>query len=301
MDTQLLVDRVTREVMSALQGTTAAAPAAASAACALENGLSCEECGQCVTNRPDFIDGLISGGVCRLSTQLGIGPVEARIARMIDHTLLKPDATEEQITQLCREAATYCFASVCVNPIWVELCAKLLRRSGVKVCTVIGFPLGATTTSAKAYETRDTIGKGAGEVDMVINVGLIKSRQYSRVREDIRAVVRATRPNLLVKVILETCLLTDEEKVRACELSVAAGADFVKTSTGFSTGGATVEDIALMRRTVGPEIGIKASGGVRSFEDAEAMVKAGATRLGASAGLKIIQAQDAAGSGGTNY
>lgn len=301
MDTQLLVDRVTREVMSALQGTTAAAPAAASAACALENGLSCEECGQCVTNRPDFIDGLISGGVCRLSTQLGIGPVEARIARMIDHTLLKPDATEEQITQLCREAATYCFASVCVNPIWVELCAKLLRRSGVKVCTVIGFPLGATTTSAKAYETRDTIGKGAGEVDMVINVGLIKSRQYSRVREDIRAVVRATRPNLLVKVILETCLLTDEEKVRACELSVEAGADFVKTSTGFSTGGATVEDIALMRRTVGPEIGIKASGGVRSFEDAEAMVKAGATRLGASAGLKIIQAQDAAGSGGTNY
>ncbi len=301
MDTQLLVDRVTREVMTALRGTTRTAPAASSAACALENGLSCEECGQCVTNRPDFIEGLISGGVCRLSTQLGIGPVEARIARMIDHTLLKPDATEEQITQLCREAATYCFASVCVNPIWVDLCARLLRRSGVKVCTVIGFPLGATTTGAKAYETRDTIGKGAGEVDMVINVGLIKSRQYSRVREDIRAVVRATRPNILVKVILETCLLTDEEKVRACQLSVEAGADFVKTSTGFSTGGATIEDIALMRRTVGPEIGVKASGGVRNFEDAEAMVKAGATRLGASAGLKIIKAQDAAGSGGTNY
>ncbi len=301
MDTQLLVDRVTREVISALQGGPAAPPAPSSASCTVENGLNCRDCGQCVTNRPDFIDGLISGGVCRLSTQLGIGPVEARIARMIDHTLLKPDATEEQITELCREAATYCFASVCVNPIWVELCAKLLRRSGVKVCTVIGFPLGATTTSAKAYETRDTIGKGAGEVDMVINVGLIKSRQYSRVREDIRAVVRATRPNLLVKVILETCLLTDEEKVKACELSVEAGADFVKTSTGFSTGGATVEDIALMRRTVGPEIGVKASGGVRNFEDAEAMVKAGATRLGASAGLKIIKAQDAAGSGGTNY
>lgn len=301
MDTQLLVDRVTREVMSALQDGPAAPPVPSSTSCTVENGLSCQDCGQCVTNRPDFIDGLISGGVCRLSTQLGIGPVEARIARMIDHTLLKPDATEEQITQLCREAATYCFASVCVNPIWVELCAKLLRRSGVKVCTVIGFPLGATTTAAKAYETRDTIGKGAGEVDMVINVGLIKSRQYSRVREDIRAVVRATRPNLLVKVILETCLLTDEEKVKACELSVEAGADFVKTSTGFSTGGATVEDISLMRRTVGPEIGVKASGGVRSFEDAEAMVKAGATRLGASAGLKIIKARDAAGSGGTNY
>ncbi len=301
MDTQVLVDRVTREVMAALNGSPSPAPAADSS-CNVENGLSCLECGQCVTNRPEFIDGLISYGVCRISTQLGIGPVEAKIARMIDHTLLKPEATEEQITQLCQEAATYCFASVCINPIWVELCAKLLRRSGVKVCTVIGFPLGATTTETKAYETRSSIGKGATEIDMVINVGLMKSRQYHRVREDIRAVVRATRPNILVKVILETCLLSDEEKVKACELSVEAGADFVKTSTGFSTGGATVEDIALMRKVVGPEIGVKASGGVRSFEDAEAMVKAGATRLGASAGLKIIQAKEGAQSGGgSNY
>jgi deoxyribose-phosphate aldolase len=300
MDTQLLVDRVTREVMAALNSQPSAVPSADSA-CSVENGLSCLECGQCVTKRPDFIDGLVIGGVCRLSTQLGIGPVEAKIARMIDHTLLKPEATEDQITELCREAATYCFASVCVNPIWVELCARLLRRSGVKVCTVIGFPLGSTTSETKAYETRDTIGKGAGEIDMVINVGLIKSRQYSRVGEDIRSVVRATRPNILVKVILETCLLTDEEKVKACELAVEAGADFVKTSTGFSTGGATVEDIALMRKTVGLEIGVKASGGVRSFEDAEAMVKAGATRLGASAGLKIIRAKDAAAAGGSNY
>lgn len=301
MDTQALVDRVTRDVMAALNSSPAA-PSSGGSACNVENGLSCLECGQCVTKRPAFIDGLVSGGVCRLSTQLGIGPVEAKIARMIDHTLLKPEATEEQVTQLCREAATYCFASVCVNPIWVELCAKLLRRSGVKVCTVIGFPLGATTTEAKAYETRDTVGKGAGEIDMVINVGLMKSRQYGRVREDIRSVVRATRPNILVKVILETCLLTDEEKVKACELAVEAGADFVKTSTGFSTGGATVEDIALMRKTVGPEIGVKASGGVRSFEDAEAMVKAGATRLGASAGLKIIRAPAVAKSGGgANY
>ncbi|MDP8234850.1 MAG: deoxyribose-phosphate aldolase, partial [Candidatus Erginobacter occultus] len=260
MDTQLLVDRVTREVMAALNSQPSSVPSADSA-CNVENGLSCLECGQCVTKRPDFIDGLVTGGVCRLSTQLGIGPVEAKIARMIDHTLLKPEATEEQVTELCREAATYCFASVCVNPIWVELCAKLLRRSGVKVCTVIGFPLGSTTSETKAYETRDTIGKGAGEIDMVINVGLIKSRQYSRVGEDIRSVVRATRPNILVKVILETCLLSDEEKVKACELAVDAGADFVKTSTVFSTGGATVEDNALMRTTVGPEIGVKASGG----------------------------------------
>jgi deoxyribose-phosphate aldolase len=301
MDNQALIDRVTREVMVALKNPTTATAAEADSTCNVESGLDCLECGQCVTNRPDFINGLITVGVCRLSTQLGIGPVEAKIARMIDHTLLKPDATEEQVTQLCREAATYCFASVCVNPIWVELCAKLLRRSGVKVCTVIGFPLGATTTSAKAYETRDTIGKGAGEIDMVINVGLMKSRQYSRVREDIRAVVRATRPNILVKVILETCLLTDDEKVKACELSVEGGADYVKTSTGFSSGGATVNDIALMRKTVGPEIGVKASGGVRTFEDAEALIKAGATRLGASAGLKIIQANSGAASGGSNY
>ncbi len=299
MDTTALIDRVTREVMSSLQNKPPAP--AADSSCTVESGLSCLECGQCVTKRPVFIDGLVSSGVCRLSTQLGIGPVEAKIARMIDHTLLKPEATEEQVAELCREAATYCFASVCVNPIWVELCAKLLRRSGVKVCTVIGFPLGSTTTETKSYETRDTIGKGATEIDMVINVGLMKSRQYSRVREDIRAVVRATRPNILVKVILETCLLTDEEKAKACELSVDAGADFVKTSTGFSTGGATVEDIALMRKVVGPEIGVKASGGVRSFEDAEAMVKAGATRLGASAGLKIIRAPDAASAPSPNY
>ncbi|MDP8214699.1 MAG: deoxyribose-phosphate aldolase [Candidatus Euphemobacter frigidus] len=296
MDTQALIERVTKEVMAALEGD---APSALSAsACAVENGASCLECGQCVTNRPGLINALILNGVCRISTQLGIGEVEAKIAHMIDHTLLKPEATEDQIRQLCREASTYCFASVCINPVWIELSAKLLRRSGVNVCTVIGFPLGADTSETKAYETRDAIAKGATEIDMVINVGLIKSRQYRRVEEDIRGVVRATRPNILVKVILETCLLTDEEKVKACELSVEAGADFVKTSTGFSTGGATVEDIALMRKVVGPEIGVKASGGVRSFDDAQAMVQAGATRLGASASLKIIRVKDAGGSSG---
>ena len=299
MDTAALIERVTKEVMAALEGGAASDPASAS--CSVENGADCLECGQCVTKRPDFIESLVSNGVCRISTQLGIGAVEAKIAHMIDHTLLKPEATEDQIRQLCREAASYCFASVCINPVWIELCAKLLRRSGVKVCTVIGFPLGADTSETKAYETRDAIGKGATEVDMVINVGLIKSREYKRVKDDIRSVVRATRPNILVKVILETCLLTDEEKVKACELAVEAGADFVKTSTGFSTGGATIEDIALMRKVVGPEIGVKASGGVRSFDDAEKMVKAGATRLGASAGLKIIRAKDAAAGGPSNY
>lgn len=300
MDTAALIERVTKKVMAALEGGAASDPASAS--CSVENGASCLECGQCVTKRPDFIESLVSNGVCRISTQLGIGAVEAKIAHIIDHTLLKPEATEDQIRQLCREAADYCFASVCINPVWIELCAKLLRRSGVKVCTVIGFPLGADTSETKAYETRDAIGKGANEVDMVINVGLIKSRQYRRVKDDIRSVVRATRPNILVKVILETCLLTDEEKVKACELAVEAGADFVKTSTGFSTGGATVEDIALMRKVVGPEIGVKASGGVRSFDDAEKMVKAGATRLGASAGLKIVKARDAGeASSSTNY
>ena len=299
MDTTALIERVTREVMASLaEGTT---PPPANAPCAVEGGDICADCGQCAVKRPDFIQSLVSNGVCRISTQLGIGEVEAKIGHMIDHTLLKPEATEDQVRQLCQEAASYCFASVCINPVWIELCAKLLRRSGVKVCTVIGFPLGADTSETKAYETRDAIGKGANEVDMVINVGLIKSREYKRVKDDIRSVVRATRPNILVKVILETCLLTDEEKVKACELAVEAGADFVKTSTGFSTGGATVEDIALMRKVVGPDIGVKASGGVRSFEDAEAMVKAGATRLGASAGLKIVKAKDAAAGGPSNY
>lgn len=299
MDTSALIERVTREVMASLSSDATAA--AVTSSCSVDRGADCLECGQCVVKRADFIENLVSCGVCRISTQLGIGEVEAKIAHMIDHTLLKPEATEDQIRQLCQEAASYCFASVCINPVWIELCAKLLRRSGVKVCTVIGFPLGADTSETKAFETRNAIGKGANEVDMVINVGLIKSWEYKRVKDDIRSVVRATRPNILVKVILETCLLTDEEKVKACELAVEAGADFVKTSTGFSSGGATLEDIALMRKVVGPDIGVKASGGVRSFKDAEAMIKVGATRLGASAGLKIIKAKAPAAAGPSNY
>lgn len=209
-------------------------------------------------------------------------------ANLIDHTLLKPEVTESQIKQLCEEAKTYSFASVCVNPTWVKYCAEQLSQTDVKVCTVIGFPLGASTSAVKAFETKDAIANGAGEIDMVINIGALKDGQYDAVRADIAAVVEAAN-GTLVKVIIETCLLTDVEKVKACELAVQAGADFVKTSTGFSTGGATVEDVALMRETVGPSIGVKASGGVRSLEDLKKMIAAGATRIGASSGVAIME------------
>lgn len=211
------------------------------------------------------------------------------IAKYIDHTLLKPEATKEQITKICEEAKEYNFASVCVNPTWVSYASELLKGSEVKVCTVIGFPLGATTTETKVFETKNAIENGATEVDMVINIGALKSGQKEIVKEDIRKVVEAASGKALVKVIIETSLLTDDEKVLACQLSVNAGADFVKTSTGFSTGGATVADIQLMRKTVGPDLGVKASGGVRSAEDAQNMINAGATRIGASSGVQIVQ------------
>ena len=216
-------------------------------------------------------------------------PTAERVAGMIDHTLLKPTASEEQIRALCAEALEYRFASVCVNPTWVPLCARLLAGSPVKVCTVVGFPLGATLTAAKACETQQAIAAGAQEVDMVINIGALKSGQDQVVQADIAAVVDAARPaGAITKVIIETTYLTEDEKIRACLLSKAAGADFVKTSTGFGPGGATVEDVALMRRTVGPEMGIKAAGGIRTAADALAMIAAGATRIGASAGARIV-------------
>jgi deoxyribose-phosphate aldolase len=212
-----------------------------------------------------------------------------RVAGMIDHTLLKPTATEEQIRALCAEARQYRFASVCINPAWVPLCARLLAGSPVKVCTVVGFPLGATLTAVKAYETQQVIAAGAQEVDMVINVGALKSGQDQVVQDDIAAVVNAARPaGALTKVIIETTYLTEDEKIRACLLTKAAGADFVKTSTGFGPSGATVEDVALMRQTVGPEMGLKAAGGIRTAADAQAMIAAGATRIGASAGARIV-------------
>jgi len=209
-------------------------------------------------------------------------------ARMIDHTLLKAEATQEQIEKLCVEAKQFSFASVCVNPTWVKYSSELLQESDVLVCTVIGFPLGASTSAVKAFEVKDAIANGAKEVDMVINIGALKDKKYDVVQADIAAVVEAAKGSALVKVIIEACLLTEEEKVKACELSVAAGADYVKTSTGFSTGGATAEDIALMRKTVGPELGVKASGGVRSLEDMKKMIEAGATRIGASSGVAIM-------------
>ncbi|WML43170.1 deoxyribose-phosphate aldolase [Neobacillus sp. PS3-40] len=211
------------------------------------------------------------------------------IAKMIDHTLLKADAKKEEIIKIVEEAKQYKFASVCINPTWVKTAAELLSDTPeVKVCTVIGFPLGAATSETKAFETRNAIENGATEVDMVINISALQDKQDIVVVDDIRAVVEAAKGKALTKVIIETCLLSDEEKVRACELAVKAGADYVKTSTGFSTGGATVSDIRLMRKTVGPDVGVKASGGVRSREDALAMIEAGATRIGASSGIAIV-------------
>ncbi len=220
-----------------------------------------------------------------------------KIAGLIDHTALKPETTKEQIHKLCAEAMEYGFVSVCVNPCYVSLCSRLLQNTAVKVCTVIGFPLGAATSAAKAAEASDAIENGANEIDMVINVGAIKSGDFEYVKQDIEAVVQAAKGKALVKVILETCLLTDEEKKISCRLCKEAGADFVKTSTGFSTGGATVEDIKLMREMVKPDLGVKASGGIRDYETAKAMVDAGASRIGASASVAIAEKEKSSGNG----
>ncbi|HFR3775151.1 TPA: deoxyribose-phosphate aldolase [Streptococcus suis] len=217
-----------------------------------------------------------------------------KLNKYIDHTILKPETSKEQVAQILAEAKEYDFASVCVNPTWVTYAAQELKDSDVKVCTVIGFPLGANTPAVKAFETKDAIENGADEIDMVINIGALKSKNDELVLEDIKAVVKASGDKL-VKVIIETCLLTEEEKVKACQLSKEAGADFVKTSTGFSTGGATVEDVALMRKTVGSDMGVKASGGARSYEDAIAFIEAGATRIGASSGVAIMKGEKADG------
>ena len=213
------------------------------------------------------------------------------IAAMIDHTLLKPEATPAQIEKLCAEAAEYHFASVCVNPVYIPLAARLLKGTGVKVCCVVGFPLGAIAPEQKAAEAASCAAMGAEELDMVIHVGAAKACDWALVQRDIEGVVKAAAGHT-VKVIIETCLLTDEEKVKACEAAKAAGAHFVKTSTGFSTGGATTHDIALMRKTVGPEMGVKASGGIRDYETAMAMIEAGANRIGASAGIAIVAAAE---------
>lgn len=280
-----LVEIITREVLVAIAEQKARAALPEGQHC----NLNCAE-GLCVKTCFDQTGRVVGAGAERISSTLGGIPQNLNLAGMIDHTLLKPDATPDQIAQLCFEARKYGFASVCINPAWVSLCAQLLQGSPVKVCTVIGFPLGASAPEVKAFETQNAIDHGATEIDMVINIGALKARDLDLVAKDIRGVVAAAHARgPIVKVILETVLLTDEEKTIGSLISKEAGADFVKTSTGFAGGGATVHDVALMRRVVGHEMGIKAAGGVRTYEDAESMVKAGATRIGASAGVKIIQ------------
>jgi len=281
-----VIERIIREVVAEKLGTS--------------GGHSCKgDCkegvcldGLCVVHNAVGVKNIVSNGASRITAGRGIeaaGGVSADLARMIDHTLLKPEATPGEVQKLCEEAKKFTFASVCINAGYVPLCARLLRGSPVRVCTVIGFPLGATSTATKAFETEQAIRDGAQEVDMVINVGMLKAGELQYVERDIAAVVNAARrQKVLTKVIIETALLTDEEKVKVCLLAKKVGADFVKTSTGFAKGGATAGDIALMRRVVGSAMGVKASGGVRSREDALAMVASGADRIGASASVRIV-------------
>ncbi len=244
-----------------------------------------------VVTQPKAVNHIVGAGAERIAAGLGIGEVlpDKGLAKKIDHTLLKPEATTSEIKSLCEEAKKFDFASVCVNPCHVPLCSSLLKNTDVKVCTVIGFPLGANTTETKRFETEQAISNGAQEVDMVINIGQLKTGNYEYVFNDVNQVVLAAKKNGAVcKVILETALLTDEEKIKACLICKEAGADFVKTSTGFSKGGATAGDVALMKYVVGSAVGVKASGGIRSREDADAMIASGADRIGASASVKIM-------------
>jgi deoxyribose-phosphate aldolase len=282
-----LVEVIAREVLIALDEQEYHTTQPAGEYCSSE----CAE-GICVDTCFNRVGEVVSAGASRLTSQLGSIPDDPDIAGMIDHTLLKPDATADQIAQLCYEARKFKFASVCINPTHVKLCAELLQGTQVRVCTVIGFPLGASSPEVKAFEAQTALEDGATEIDMVLNIGALKAGDLTLVARDIHEVVRVGHAaDAIVKVIIETSLLNDEEKVTACLLAKEAGADFVKTSTGFSGGGATVDDVNLMRRVVGPDMGVKASGGVRDFEDAQNMVQAGATRLGASAGVKIVQGQ----------
>jgi deoxyribose-phosphate aldolase len=273
-DLQRLVDIITDEVLAAHGG-------GARGKCACHSVIS-----DCCPSR---LRGVIEAGATRIGVHAA-GGAPGGVADLIDHTLLKPDASRADIERLCREAAEFKFATVCVNPAWVALSASLLRGSGVGVCSVVGFPLGATTADVKQFETRRAIYDGASEIDMVINIGALKSGDLRTVERDIEAVVDPCRQcGVISKVIIEAALLTDDEKITASTLSKAAGAHFVKTSTGFGPGGATAADVALMRRVVGAEMGVKAAGGVRDLEGLKAMVAAGATRVGASAGVKIVQ------------
>jgi len=281
-DYELLIEQITDAIVTRLNGDSN------------DQASMCGCTSECFNRCPERMHRIVDAGASRIGLILGQTASARDWASLVDHTLLKPEATDEDIKKLCQEAAAYRFASVCVNPTWVRVAACSLQGSGIPVCTVIGFPLGATLPDVKAYEARRAIFDGAREVDMVINVGALKSGDDCLVEHDIRSVTEVAHEyNALCKVIIETALLTDEEKVRACRAAKKAGADFVKTSTGFSKGGATVGDVALMRKTVGSDLGVKASGGVKGLEDARKMVEAGATRIGASVGVKI--AQEAAG------
>ena len=279
-DIERIVEAVARRVELRLLEDLKSTPCSATAE-------QCNGDGLCAVRRPDDVARLKAAGAERIGASPGIGAVRSDLASIIDHTLLKPDAQKDALATLCEEARTHRFASVCVNSANVRFCKERLRGSGVMTVAVVGFPLGAASTGSKAYETRQAIRDGADEIDMVINIGALKSRDFKTVEEDIRAVVEAARP-APVKVILETGSLDHDEKVISCALSKAAGAAFVKTSTGFGPGGATIEDVQLMRRIVGDDMGVKASGGVRDASDADAMVKAGATRIGASASVAIV-------------
>jgi deoxyribose-phosphate aldolase len=293
VDLDRIVDVITERVRSRLGRQLPVLAPGDRGPCVDDNDEDCKSCGACVVRRPWSVRAMEDEGAARVGAPMGVAPVDGSgsldgsVAKMIDHTLLKPETTREEIHQLCAEARKHRFASVCVNTTWVPVAKRLLAGTDVMVCAVVGFPLGAMAPNAKAYEARQAVRSGADEIDMVINIGALKSRDYETVFEDICKVVKAAAP-AGVKVIIEASSLTEEEKVIACSLSKLAGAAFVKTSTGFAKGGATVEDVALMRRVVGAELGVKASGGVRSAEDVERMRAAGANRIGASASVAIV-------------
>ena len=296
-DVDRLVELITSKVQERLAAGAAPAPRAASLPLAPRDrgdcvddsapGEDCAGCGACVVRRPWSVRAIEGAGALRVGALAGVGAVPAELAKLIDHTLLKPEATRAEVVALCEDAKKHRFASVCVNTTWVPLCKALLAGTDVMVCAVVGFPLGAMLPTAKAYEAREAVRQGAREIDMVINLGALKSRDYETVFEDICRVVKAAAP-AGVKVILETGALGHDEKVIGCALSKLAGAAFVKTSTGFGKGGATVEDVQLMRAIVGGDVGVKASGGVRTQEDALKMAQAGANRIGASASVAIV-------------
>lgn len=289
-----LVEIITRRVTERLQGANLKVPSFGhTLQDCTQSQDACNNCGLCVVKKPDAVSNIINFGASRIGANSGIGSqVDSKLASMIDHTILKPDATQADLTKICNEAKEYNFATVCVNSSNIPLVARLLKGSSVKAIAVVGFPLGAATAQAKAFEAKEAIRAGAEEIDMVVNIGALKSKDYKTVYEDIKQVVEASKP-YIVKVILETSSLDHDEKVVACALSKTAGAAFVKTSTGFGSGGATVEDITLMRKVVGADMHVKASGGIRTKEDAEKMVNAGADRIGASASVAIVTGKKA--------